>query len=145
MENKFYKEIKDILQEFLEIYKNEKQELSRNQGALWNTTNSAVKDLTILKEEMSMLKRTLYGEDKTGFKGVVQNYREMCNSIQTLSDTVNKRITGLDISLNSFMNEFKEKEIQKNTTMKNINIFYTLITSAGFLTFCGFLYKLLTK
>lgn len=145
METKEIKKLIEVLENCISIYKTEKIEFVNKQTNLEEITNKLNKEVTIMKEDISLLQRTLYGEDKTGFKGVVQTTKELNNSILSLSDSFNEKIGDLSISLTSFMNEFKEKEIQKNTTIKNINIIYTLLSSTGFVAFCGFVYKLLIK
>ena len=149
-------EINTVLKKFIDLYTEEKTELTRNQGSLWNALNKNIKDTTILNEDMLQMKRALFGEDKIGLKGVIQSYKEMNNNIQNLTNTFNdkinnldntvsKKINNLDDTLKSLVEETKENNIKRDTNIKILTTMCTILTSGGFLTFIAFIYKIIAK
>ena len=124
----------NLLKEFLEEFKKQKEELSVRLDIQEKKLNNLLINMTELEKNVSKHNRTLYGEEQDGFKGIVK----------TMKDT-NDTINSLNTSLNDFMNTFKNKELIKENTFKNINLLYTFMSSTGFIYICSILYKLLIK
>ena len=124
----------NLLKEFLEEFKKQKEELSVRLDIQEKKLNNLLINMTELEKNVSKHNRTLYGEEQDGFKGIVK----------TMKDT-NDTINNLNTSLNDFMNTFKNKELIKENTFKNINFLYTFMSSTGFIYICSILYKLLIK
>ena len=119
--------IRVVLQELLDKYKEEKGELTRNQGALWKIVNSHTEEVNTIKRVMEEIQRALYGEEKSGHKGVVEIIKDLTKSF------------------NDFTYEFKKEKIKRETTTRNINIIVSICTSATFLSIITFLYKIFNK
>ena len=127
-------EINDKLGKIEETYIQEKSELSRNIGGLWNSLNEDKKRLTVLEENVKILgetsnqiERILYGEQAIGFAGIIGKMGDFENSLKTLVE------------------EIKENNIKRDTTIKILTTMCTILTSGGFLAFIAFIYKLITK
>ena len=127
-------EINEKLGKIEEAYLQEKTELSRNIGALWNSFNKDEKRLTVLEENVKILSETsnqieriLYGEQAIGFAGIIGKMGDFENSLKTLVE------------------EIKENNIKRDTTIKILTTMCTILTSGSFLAFIAFIYKLIVK
>ena len=145
-------DINDKLGKIEEAYLQEKSELSRNIGGLWNSFNEYKRDFTILKEDLkktnedlSKVKRTLFGEHETDLKGIIEKVQDINNNLNTLSQTVEGQINNLANTLKSLVEETKENNIKRDTTIKILTTMCTILTSGGFLTFVAFIYKIIAK
>lgn len=127
-------DINEKLGKIKDAYLQEKTELSRNIGALWNSFNEDKKRLTVLEENVRMssetlnqIERILYGEKAIGFAGIIGKMGDFENSLKNLVE------------------EIKESNIKRDTTIKILTTMCTILTSGGFIAFITFIYKLITK
>lgn len=133
MENK-KADIRTLLKEFLEEFKSQKLEISRQQGALWDDLNSVKEQIIEITGKMkevdntlAFLNRTLFGEEQIGFKGIVKTMEELSNNID------------------NFIKVSNERETKRENTLKNINFLYTFLSSTGFVSIVTLIYKYFFK